>query len=167
MSAKRPKFLTGIAAVAVNAALKAVLENPAISNLLRRQHCHIVILVPEVTEGDDWMKSTTSAHCLYEHSVGAESDWQHPFKDIARSKANQLWQGRSTGNFQTQFHLLCQGETLYWGGVAREGIVVTCSGFQEYFDRLIAGIVADTLIALALNNWDTSDDKKDVATFLT
>ena len=64
-------------------------------------------------------------------------------------------------------HLLFLGDTPYWGGVKREGIVVACSGVQPHFDRMIAGMVADGLIAMAYELWMTSEDKQEGASFLS
>ena len=136
------------------------------ATVFRRRDCHIVILVPEVTEGDNWTESTVKPYCLYEHGVGIREEWTHPFDTIARSKAMQLWQNRHSGNAGMHPHLLCSGDTPYWGGVAREGIVVCCSGFQQPLDRMVSGIVADILIGLAHDSWDISDGKKDSANFL-
>ncbi len=167
-----PKFLTvEIAKTAVDAMLRATMCNPEILKLLKRRDCHIVILVPSTEDArdadfPDWPNYELKPHCLYEHSVGDKKEWKFNFDDIARCKALQLWQGRNDDRSDVIPHLLFAGDAPFWGGVKRQGIVVTCSGVQPWFDKMIAGMIADMLIGLTYNAWMTSDDKKNDATFL-
>lgn len=121
---------------------------------LKRLMYHIVILAPSMKddrEADypDYPDYPLRPHVLAENGEGDPSEWPHKFDNIARCKALQLWTGRNDGRTDSMAHLLFPGDTPWWGGVKRDGIVVACSGFQPHFDRMFAGMVADMCIALA------------------
>src|SRR3989339_1821071 len=146
-----PKFLTReIAAMAVQNVLPMIKN---LSDVLRGQMCHIAILVPT---------QAGRAHVLYEHSLGDREQWFRKFNEIALNKAQQRWDDRNDDRTDSMPHLLFPGETPFWGGVKKYGIVVACSGFQPWFDKMISNIVADTCIALAYNAWMISKEKEDI-----
>jgi hypothetical protein len=151
-----PKFLTPeIAALAVRTAIEAVIgESSPLKAMMKRLQFHIVVLVPAMKddrEADypDWPNYPVEPHCIYEHSVGNPKEWEAPFDNIAKCKALQLWTKRNDDRTGVIPHLLFPGDTPYWGGVDRSGIVVACSGVQPWFDKMISGIVADIIVALA------------------
>ena len=126
---------------------------------------HIVILVPamELRGGIAWPNYEIHPHALCEWGM-SKKKWKYPLDEIAQCKALQLWHGRNDGRTDIMPHLLFPNDTPFWGGVKRDGIVVTCSGLEPCFDRMLAGMIADMCIALAYNAWMTSKDrKKDVA----
>jgi len=162
-----PKFLTAkIAEEAVGHVLDTIYKTGVTRFLNREQMCHVVVLVPAMERplfaeaGTKWTNYVTQPHFLYHHSVG-RTRWPYRFDDIASSKALQLWHDRNDGQADIMPHLLFSGDAPFWGGVKRSGIVVTCSGVQPYFDRMIAGMAADMCIGLAYHAWMESDDKKD------
>jgi len=151
-----PKYITPeIAETAANVAIGAVFGGSGpLVQLLKRKQCCIIVLVPAMEDAreDDypaWPNYPTQAHLLYEKCVGREEGWEHPYDEIASCKALQLWAGRNDDRTAPIPHLLFSGDTQYWGGVNRRGFVVTCSGVQPWFDKLISGIVSDTIVALA------------------
>jgi len=103
---------------------------------------------------------------LAEQSFGNMADWGHRYDEIAQCKALQLWHDRATGGCENSPHLLFPKDTPFWGGVKREGIVVAVSGLEPYFDRMIAGMVADGCIAMARHLWEEGQKKKDGTDFL-
>jgi len=148
-----PKFLNvNVAIIAVSQVLKATFFDPSFP-YLKRCEGHIVVLVPEITD------KGVRPFVLYEHSIG--ENWPHQFDKIAMSKAFQLWEDRNDGGTDIKPHLLYTGDAPYWGGVKREGIVVACSGVQPYYDRMIAGMIADMCVALSYDAWEQSLDKKE------
>ena len=162
-----PKYLTkAIALQAIYVALYAVMgKNGPLRPRPKRNHCHIVILVPgmeDACEGEypDWPNYPLTPVLLCEYGYNCGDAWEHPYDSIARCKALQLWTGRNDGRAGVIPHLLFPGDTPYWGGVKRDGIVVACSGVEPYFDRLIAGIVCDTLIALAHDAYEKDPERK-------
>jgi hypothetical protein len=166
-----PKFLTAdVAQVAVKMAKLAMSYSPMV-NMLSRQMFHIVVLVPSMVDDraedyPSWPNYAIEPHLLYDESVGDKEKWPHKFDDIAQCKALQLWHDRNDDRTDSMPHLLFPGDTPYWGGVKRRGIVVACSGVQPYFDKMISGIVADMSVAIAYHEWMTSDDKKSGVDFL-
>ena len=171
-----PKFLTReICEYAVTRILEMVerLDGPFHYVKLHdgRPNCHIVILVPSMkddraTDYPDWPRYALEPIALYEHSSGDTNEWRHSYKDIARCKALQLWHERNDGGTDVLPHLLFSGDTPYWGGVKRDGIVVACSGFESWLDRMIAGMIADACIGTAYDAWMISDERFNREDFL-
>ena len=169
-----PKFLTQeLAKLAVEQVLTVVTDPSPVGDLFKRQVCHVVILVPSIKDdhnresSPDWPNCPLVPQMLYEQSIGNKQVWTRDYDTIARCKALQLWHERNDDRSDIIPHLLFPGDTPYYGGVRRHGIVVTCSGLQPWFDKMIAGMVADMIIALAYNAWMTSDDKKKGVDWLT
>lgn len=166
-----PKYLTkNVAQLAVAIALNAVVgkESP-LKSFLKRLHFCIVVLVPAMQpDGEsDWPDHPIEPHEIYAHAFGNREDWEHPYDNIARGKALQLCSRRNDDRAGNIPHLLFPGDTPHWGGVRREGIVVTCSGVQPWFDRLISGMVADAIVALAHDAYERDEERKSGADFLS
>ena len=170
---RTPKYLTKkIAQQAVEVAVYAVLRTAPLMHKVKRYHCHIVILVPgmeDAREADypDWPNYPLQPVSLYERSIGDMGAWEHQYDNIARCKALQLWTDRNDDRTSPIPHLLFSGDTPDWGGVKRRGMVVTCSGVQPWFDKLISGIVADTIVALAHDAYENDPEVKQGVDFLS
>ena len=172
-----PKFLTmEMANRAIDFAVTSVMESPALQGFLhpKRNDLHVVVLVPGVIQNigelvfPDRSNSNMSAVVLTEKSFGDEDKFEHPYAEIALSKGLQLWTDRNyDGRTDCVPHLLFVGDTPYWGGVKRNGLVVACSGVQPWIDRLISGIVLDTLTTMAYQAWHDSEDRACGESFLT
>ncbi len=132
-------------------------------NVLPHLMCHIIVLVPSMKDDrdrgyPDWPNYQIEPYALYEYNLGDPASWPHNFASIAKCKALQLWYGRNDDRTDCMPHLLFPGDTPFWGGVKRHGIVVTCSGFQPYLDKMFSGMVADMCIGLAYNAWIKTKD---------
>lgn len=114
------------------------------SRVFKRRHLHIVVLDPAVTPNND-------LPVLYENSIGDVSQWEHPYDQIARSKADLTWKwGIPTRELQLRMpHVLQPGDTLFGGSACVDGIVVGVSGVQPHFDEMIATMVAAACKALS------------------
>ncbi|MDB5852330.1 MAG: hypothetical protein JWR22_371 [Herminiimonas sp.] len=88
---------------------------------------------------------------LYEHAVGDREKWDADYGAFARAKAKVAWMtGRDSHAAQElQPYLMQQGDTVLWGSVVVEGIVVGVSGANPWYDEAFAGTVAMCLRALA------------------
>lgn len=161
-----PRILTKeLAAQAVEIALKACMFSEEMRSIVRHPMCHIVVMVMAEHERD--YQTFFEPYVLYQRSVGNTDDWPRPYNEIAYKKARQLWRGQnSDGNTDIQPHLLVPGDTIFWGGVKRHGIVVACSGVQPYFDQLISGVTADFIKALARHAYENSREKNEQISFL-
>ena len=120
------------------------LVKPSIDVLLddyaKRKHLHIVMMNPKLKP---WEASFEDA-ILDEFSVGDPKEWEHDYKAIARSKAEQTWRNQQA-NIVVQFlgpATLRSGDTIHYGSFEYYGMVVACSGVQPYFDMLISGWLA-------------------------
>lgn len=161
------KFLTRyVAEDAVRTAIGLTVDSEVGIKHVNGENFHIVILVPSMKEGK-YPLYEIHPHLLYEVSYGEAEKSAHKFNEIARCKALQLWHDRNDNKAGSIPHLLFPGDTPYWGGVKREGIVVACSGFQSYFDKMFSGIIADLCIGLAYHSWMSSQDKKEESDFLS
>lgn len=159
-----PLYLTEeIAQKAVEVVLRAVFDVASpVSGVLKRNDLHVVVVVPGIQSlgATDWTETEVRPLVLYEKSEGKVAEWASRYDQIARAKAEQLWFGRNDGEAGIIPHLLFAGDTCYWGGVKRNGIVVACSGVQPWFDRMIASMVADVIIALAHNAYEQDKDRQ-------
>lgn len=163
-----PKYLTEeVAKRAVAVAYHAVADNESPIRLdVKGPHCHVVVLVPamEDARADDFPSYPNyplRPVVIYEQSFGHTEEWEHEYNNIARCKALQLWTDRNDNQAGVTPHLLFPSDTPFWGGVKREGIVVACSGVQPWFDKLISGIVADTIIALVHDAYERDEEDSD------
>lgn len=135
------------AAEAVRLALpsiEAALRRPGVSG---EQVLHLVVLDPRVRPG----ATSFEEAILYEHSVGDPHAWGADYRAFARAKAELAWRrGCDTHVLQElRPHLLEEGDTLLWGGVDRDGLIVGASGAHPWFDEAFANAVAGFLLALA------------------
>jgi hypothetical protein len=87
---------------------------------------------------------------LYEYAVGDQSKWDADYGEFARAKARISWRtGMDSHQVQElRPHLLAAGDTVLWGSVIVDGIVVAVSGANPWFDEAFAGTVAMWLRAL-------------------
>lgn len=170
-----PTYLTrDMAQAAVEAVVEAILDPVTDSRLAnaasfvrpKRNQCHIVVVVPGASGsidhdgGANWMEQRqTKPLVLFDKSFfGGRDTLDATFGPFARMKAHQLWYDRNDDRTGVLPHMLFDGDTVYWGGVKRYGIVVTCSGLQPYIDKMISGMVADMLITMAHEAWMTSPE---------
>jgi hypothetical protein len=133
---------------------------------VNRRTFHVVILVPvkKHTKGIYKIEPHVLHRETYRGGVGSSvstpAPWTGPYDEIAYDKAIQRWHDQSDGSAMVTPHLLFPGNTKYWGAVKREGIVAACSGVQPEFDRLIASITVDALIALALHAFKNDPERE-------
>ncbi len=138
-----PVFLTREIAFT---AMKLAAQTALATDKLSKSMFHIVMLVPVLMKGT--VTPIIRPTILAEHSLGKKF-WKNKYEEIAVSKAFQLWDGQNLGGTDSVPHLLFEGDTHYWGGVKRDGIVVACSGVQSHFDKMISSLTVDLAIGLA------------------
>jgi hypothetical protein len=158
-----PKYLTEkMVILVVNTTLQMVTNEKGLmpEGLAWYQHLHIVILVPVLSEASSqYPHHQVQPGILYERSVGDKCGWTRPYDEIARRNALQLWQERIDSESGNNPHFLFFEDALSRGGVKRRGLVVACAGTQPWFDRMVAGIIADVLIALAHDAYEKRREK--------
>lgn len=88
---------------------------------------------------------------LYEYSVGDRNQWDADYAAFAHAKARAAWRTGLDGHMVQELrpHLLTARDTVLWGSVVVDGIVVSASGADPWFDEAFAGTVAMLLRALA------------------
>jgi hypothetical protein len=88
---------------------------------------------------------------LYEYSVGDQSKWDADYAGFARAKARVAWRNGMDSHLVQELrpHLLADGDTVLWGSVVVDGIVVSASGANPWYDEAFAGTVAMCLRAIA------------------
>jgi len=163
-----PKYLTAeIAEKAVAAALEVAMGDgySTLRQCLKCLQCHIVVLVPAMEDAreanyPDRPNYPVQPYALYQQSVGKKEKWEHPYDEIAMCKGLQLWTDRNDDRTALIPHLLFSGDTPYWGGVKRRGIVVACSGVQPWFDKMISGIAAHIIVALDHDAYENDEERK-------
>jgi len=156
---------------AIQAAILTVFDGE-VKDLLppKRHECHVIVIVPGMEDDrPDYPKYPDyPIHpvVLCEYTAGDPKKFAHPYCDIARCKGLQLWHGRNDDRTCNQPHLLFPGDTPFWGGVKRRGIVVACSGLQPWIDKFISGMVADLLVAMAHGAWEDCPEEARGDSFL-
>jgi len=118
------------------------LVKPSIEALFERtnrKELHIVIMDPRLKP---W-ESDFNAAILYQESI-RNSEWEKPFDDFARNKAEQAWRdGQSNIVAQTRHpSSLREGDLPFYGSFVYGNVVVACSGVEQWFDLLVSGWVA-------------------------
>ena len=124
---------------------------------------HVVVLVPSLHDG------VKKPYMLRELSSGHmhQKDCPHDLITIARLGALQLWYDLNYLDKGVIPQELPPHVMPLWGGVKRDGIVVVCAGgVKPWFNRLIAGIVADICIANAYDKWVVQSPDKDSLYFM-
>ena len=108
---------------------------------------HAVIVDPARQPGDCNFEQAI----LCEHSAGDRAKWDADYAAFARAKAKLAWRtGMSSEMAQMRYpHLLVEGDTLLWGSVNLDGIVVGVSGANPWYDEAFAGALAYCLRAAA------------------
>ena len=107
----------------------------------------IVVLDPGIPPGLGQFDDAV----LLEHCIGERSRWDADYAGFARAKARLTWtQGLDSCTVQnTRAHALREGDSLLWGSVCLDGIVVGVSGAEAWWDEAFATAVAGNLRAIA------------------
>jgi hypothetical protein len=108
---------------------------------------YLVVMDPLLTSSN----STFEEAILYEYSVGDRSKWDADYAAFARAKALVAWRTGMDGHMVQALrpHLLTAEDTVLWGSVVVDGIVVSSSGANAWYDEAFAGTVAMCLRAIA------------------
>jgi hypothetical protein len=107
----------------------------------------IVVLDPGIAPGH----ASFDDAVLVEHCIGERSRWDADYAGFARAKARLAWtHGVDSCAVQsTRAHALREGDSLLWGSVCLDGIVVGVSGAEAWWDEAFATAVAANLRAIA------------------
>lgn len=108
---------------------------------------YIVVMDPLLTPAN----SSFEEAILHEHAVGDREKWDADYGAFARAKARVAWRTGLDGHMVQELkpHLLTARDTVLWGSVVVDGIVVSVSGANPWYDEAFAGTVAMCLRALA------------------
>lgn len=91
------------------------------------------------------------AAILLEQAVGDRRNWDADYAAFARAKARLSWHsGLDSSHMQnSRAHALSPDDTLLWGSVCLDGVVVGVSGAHPWYDEALALTVAANLRAIA------------------
>jgi hypothetical protein len=108
---------------------------------------YIVVMDPVKTPANAGFEESI----LYEHAVGDRAKWDADYAGFARAKARIAWRtGMDSHAVQAlRPYLLVDEDTVLWGSVVLDGIVVGVSGANPWYDEAFAGTVAMCLRAMA------------------
>ncbi len=124
--------------------IEKALNRPGVSG----ERClHIVIVNPLIKYGTRPFKDAI----LLERSVGDPKKWDADYRSFARGKAELAWKSGCDTHVIQEIHphILQMGDTLLWGGVCRDGLIVAASGAHPWFDEAFANMIAGFLMAIA------------------
>jgi hypothetical protein len=135
------------AQAAVRMSLPMINEAMKTSEVGESGFLHIVIMDPALTP----VYSRFEDAILYEHSIGDIARWDADYAEFARAKARIAWRTGLDGHMVQELrpHLLTAQDTVLWGSVVVEGIVVSSSGVHPWYDEAFAGTIAMCLRAIA------------------
>lgn len=108
---------------------------------------YVVVMDPGLWPGE----ASFAQAILHERGFGDEARWDADYRRFARDKARLCWQHGMDAHLLQSLapHKLRRGDSLLWGGVCLDGIVVGASGAFPCYDELFAGAVALALRAQA------------------
>jgi hypothetical protein len=137
----------GVAEAAVRMSLPLITEAMKRRETGESGFLYIVVMDP----------AKTPAHCnfeqavLYEYAVGDRDRWDADYAGFALAKAKIAWRAGMDAHAVQALRpwLLEARDTVLWGAVALDGIVVGASGAHPWYDEAFAGTVAMCLRALA------------------
>ena len=117
---------------------------------------YVVVMDPALDPGDAAFDDAV----LIEHAVGDRERWDADYAAFARAKAAASWRhGRSGHELQALApHRLRGGDTLLWGAVVLDGIVVGVSGAHAPWDEAFATTIAACVKAVAKQRWQAAVD---------
>lgn len=119
---------------------------------------YIVVMDPAARPGEASFEDAI----LLEHAVGDRSKWDADYAAFARGKAKASWEHGLSGHaLQALYpHRLREGDSMLWGAVELDGIVVGVSGAHAYFDEAFATTVAACFKAVAKQRWQKAVDAR-------
>jgi hypothetical protein len=108
---------------------------------------YIVVMNPTLAPGYSEFEDAI----LYEHAVGDRSKWDADYASFALAKARGAWRTGMDGHKVQELypHMLTAKDTVLWGSIVLDGIVVSVSGANPWYDEAFAGTVAMFLRAAA------------------
>jgi hypothetical protein len=135
---------------AVRMSLPLITEAMKLKEVGESGFLYLVVMDPVLTPAN----SSFEEAILYEYSVGDRSRWDADYAGFARAKARVAWKNGMDGHAVQELrpHLLTEGDTVLWGSIVLDGIVVSASGANAWYDEAFAGTVAMCLRAIAKAN---------------
>jgi hypothetical protein len=108
---------------------------------------HLVVMDPARSPADSRFEEAV----LFEVGFGEPpAKWDFDYAGAAREKARLSWiHGCDSHVVQNRPHRLQRGQSLLWGGVARDGIVVAASGAVPEYDEALSAMLAALIHAEA------------------
>jgi len=139
------RFLTAeVAQAAIAAVAPAIAAQLAAPEVSGRGVLHVVVLDPAP-------RGEAEPRILYEHSIGDRDRWDVDYADYARRKARLAWRHGMDGRRLLMLapHRLQADDSLLWGSVWLDGLVVAASGAFPIWDECFSLMVAAQLRARA------------------
>ena len=135
------------AEMAVNMSLPMITEAMTQSEVGKSGFLYIVIMDPALTP----LHSSFEEAILYEYALGDKAEWDADYAAFARAKARVAWRTGLDGHAVQELrpYLLTARDTVLWGSVVLDGIVVSASGAHPWYDEAFAGTIAMCLRAIS------------------
>lgn len=108
---------------------------------------YLVVMNPALTPADACFEEAI----LYEHAIGDRARWDADYAAFALAKARAAWTTGMDGHAvqEGRSYLLSAPDTVLWGSIVLDGIVVSASGAYPWYDEAFAGTVAMCLRAMS------------------
>jgi hypothetical protein len=135
------------AEAAINMSLPLITEAMKKREVGESGFLHIVVMDPVLTPA----RSSFEDAILYEYSIGDKTTWDADYAAFSRAKACIAWRTGMDSHLVQELRpfLLEANDTVLWGSVVLDGIVVSASGAHPWYDEAFSGTVAMCLRAFA------------------
>ncbi len=120
----------------------------------KRSHLAVVVTATEVIKSHNPNKSFKE-NCYIIYPFGEKTEWEHDYESIALSKAEISVRTRKA-TAELEPHYLLKGDTVYWGSVVLDDIVVACSGVEPYYDEMFSMWIVAAIKAEAKKIFDSN-----------
>jgi hypothetical protein len=119
---------------------------------------YLIIMDPALTP----VNAAFEDAILYEYAIGDKTKWDADYAEFARAKARIAWRTGLDGHVvqEQRPFLLTAKDTVLWGSVVVDGIVVSSSGAHPWYDEAFAGTVAMCLRAIAKSGINAERSKQ-------
>ena len=145
--------------------IKSTLQQGFRGGYIKREHLAVIVTGTSVIHPQP-LDVKFEDHLLLREAIGDPKQWEHNYDGIALAKAREsVRTGQATATLPP--HYLQKHDTVYWGSVVREDIVVACSGVQPYYDEMFSGWLADAIKAVAKDRFARYQDEFPEENYIT
>ncbi|HVX48235.1 MAG TPA: hypothetical protein VHA05_02670 [Candidatus Saccharimonadales bacterium] len=145
------------------AIVEPAIQMAMFEKIVKRRQGFMVVLNPKIQREPKYKKPDAKFMedvVLFTSHFGNPEEWDHPFDDIAISKAFISWMtGLPSRQVQLMYPYLYQeGWTKFGGSAVRPGnLIAAFSGVEEHYDEMFAALMLDAITGVCLHEMHGPD----------